>query len=565
MIRYQISYDNPLSHFIKVKLCFDAESKESELKLPAWRPGRYQVQNFAKNLKNLVISQNGKTLVCEKTSKDSWKLVHEAGEVCVTYEYYAFQMDAGSSWLDEEQLYLNFINFAMYLPGQMHSKHQVKIEVPGHYKVATGLKEVAPLTYECASFYELVDSPLMASPTLRQVSYTVEGHDFHIWIQGELPQSDEALIADFEPFTRKQMAVMGGFPCHAYHFLVQSLPYKHYHGVEHLNSTVITMGPSAELAERKLYKEFLGVSCHELFHTWNVIRIRPAEMSPYDFSAENYHETGFVTEGVTTYYGDLFLARSGVFSQEEYLEEINKMLKRHYGNEGRKHYSVASSSYDLWLDGYERGIPGRKVSIYNEGALAAMILDLKIRLKYDHEKSLDDVMRLMWQRHQWKDGGYTYADYQKAAEEVYGADLSPYFDGIISGTQPFEELLAGLFESCGLSFEKVTPEKREEQDFGIRLISYKERHVIDDIAPGSPAEKVLSRKDEILKLNGQNFDGAWPSAKEGSVHLQINRFGRSVEVTLEKGEGSFFSIYQVAVNENASHTQKQHLTRWFQS
>ena len=560
MIRYHIGYDNALTHFIKVICTFQSTGTETELRLPAWRPGRYQVQNFAKNIRSFEVRQFGKVVRSRKASKDSWLVAHEPGEVQVSCEYYAFKMDAGNSWLDEEQLYLNFINFALYLPEQMNEKHQVVLDIPQDYRVATGLEEVGTFTFECESFYALVDSPLMASNSLRQVSYEVGGHDFHIWIQGELPQTDEALIADFMPFTKLQMEVMGGFPCPAYHFLIQCLPYKHYHGVEHLNSTVITIGPGHELAERKLYKEFLGVSCHELFHTWNVIRIRPAEMSPYQFDKENYHETGFVTEGVTTYYGDLFLAQSGVFSQEEYLAEINKLLKRHYSNEGRKNYSVAASSYDLWLDGYERGIPGRKVSIYNEGALAAMMLDLKIRQKWEHEKSLNDVMNLMWTRHQWQEGGYTYADYQNAAEEVYGGSLADYFSQIISGTDPYEEELAGLFETHGLSLTESFPEKPEERDFGLRILTHQGRYIIDEIAKGSNAEQVLSRGDEVIKLDEKDFDGNWPDLE--TVTLSINRYGRKLSLSLEKESVQYFAGRQVSLDEKASEEAKQRFRKW---
>ena len=143
--------------------------------------------------------------------------------------------------------------------------------------------------------------------------------------------------------------------------------------------------------------------------------------------------------------------------------------------------------------------------------------------------------------------------------------MSSYFTQIISGTQPYEEELASLFEACGLSFEMTASEKTEERDYGIRLISSKDRHVIDDIAFGCVAEKVLSRKDEVLQLNGQDFDGQWPEESEGGVQLLINRFGRSVEVELVKGAGPFFSVYQVTVNKGASTAQKNNLERWLKA
>jgi predicted metalloprotease with PDZ domain len=332
---------------------------------------------------------------------------------------------------------------------------------------------------------------------------------------------------------------MGGFPCKDYHFICQCLPYKHYHGVEHWNSTMITIGPASALNARPLYKEFLGVSSHELFHTWNVIRLRPKEMMPYDFQRENYHETGFVTEGVTTYYGDLFLKRSGVFSLEEYLFELNKLLERHYLNEGRKNLSVADSSYDLWIDGYEKGAPGRKVSIYNEGALLALILDLKIRVNTDHHKSLDDVMNLMWERFGKSEAGYSYGDYKHVCEEVYGASLKEYFDDYISGTTTFENELSALFPQIGLSFALSASAKPEEKHFGIKLIEQDRRVFIDSIAPDSPAEKALSIKDEILNIGAIDFTNS------SSVVIDINRFGRKLSLEVHPNQGNYFATYQV--------------------
>lgn len=555
---YEFSYQNPHTHFIKVKLHFEATA-HAIVSLPSWRPGRYQIQNFAKNIKYVrVEDEQGAALAIQKLSKDRWQLGNKAGKVTIYYEYYAFAMDAGNSWLDEEQLYINFINCALYVEGQMDVPCEVKLDVPADYRVATGLRQLSQHHFSCDSYYDLVDSPLIASHSLRQISYEVGGYQFHIWVQGELPKTDEEVVKDFVPFTQLQVDIMGGFPCPDYHFLLQCLPYKHYHGVEHLNSTVITLGPSEDLKDRKLYKELLGVSSHELFHTWNVIRLRPKEMTPYVFGQENYHKTGFVTEGVTTYYGDLFLARSGVFSLDEYLAELNKLLLRHYLNEGRKNYSVAASSYDLWLDGYERGIPGRKVSIYNEGALAALILDLKIRLKFDHEKSLDDVMRLMWQRHGQDRSGYTHSDYRQAAEAVYGDSLEDYFQEIIGGTTPYEGELAPLLSSCGLSFERKEADKPEERNFGLRLTKSGERYFIDAIAPDSQAESCLSLKDEILSINGQVYKGEWPVGSE--CHLEINRFGRKVDVTLIQNEQTYFGIYQVALKEADHHNLKSWLS-----
>lgn len=544
---YHFSFQNANTHYLTIKASFQAETDNLEIFLPNWRPGRYQIQNFAKRIRSFkAFDKSGQELAVRKTSKSSWEISNQPGLTSVVYEYYAFEMDAGNSWLDDEQLYVNFINCCIYTHQSLNEPCILHFDLPDQYEIASGLEKTSKHSLTAPDFYKLVDSPMFASQNLRQIEYGVNDYKFNIWIQGDLPKTDEEVIDDFEKFTALQVGVMGGFPCSEYHFLFQCLPYKHYHGVEHWNSTVITIGPSSELNTRDVYKNFLGVSSHELFHTWNVIRLRPEEMTPYEFQKENYHETGFVTEGVTTYYGDLFLVRSGVFSFDEYKNELNKMLKRHYENEGRKNYSVAESSYDLWLDGYEKGVPGRKVSIYNEGALAALILDLLIRRKFSNKKSLDDVMGLMWASHGEDQSGYSYQDYKVAAEEVYGDSLSHYFSDVISGTAPFESYLSELLPLFGLSFELIPSEKLEERKYGFRL----DKQRITDIASHSPASELLSIGDSIETVNGASFDSELISSD--SVKLKVNRFGRPIEVELNASQLEHFSIYQVDKQSNSN-------------
>lgn len=555
-MQYTISYGNPNKHIIDIELLLKEINQELvTVYLPAWRPGRYTIQNFAKNILSLnAIDQDNNKLSVSKSTKDSWTIqTSGVGEVRIRYRYYAFLMDAGNSWLDEEQLYINFINCLLYHPDRLNEPCSVRIVVPEHYKFATGLKQTVHQTFVSDSYYILVDSPLVAANDLTEIHYEVKGYSFFLWIVGDFHKSSSEVINDFKRFTELQIEVMGGFPCKDYHFIYQCLPYKHYHGVEHWNSTVITMGPASELSKRPLYKEFLGVSSHELFHTWNVIRLRPKEMVPYDFQHENYHETGFVTEGITTYYGDLFLKRSGVFSLEEYLFELNKLLERHYLNEGRKNLSVAGSSYDLWLDGYEKGVPGRKVSIYNEGALLALILDLKIRIDSGHKKSLDDVMKLMWIRFGENKKGYSFKDYQLVCEEVHGTSLSDYFEHYILGTQPFEKELLVLFPHFGLKFELQSSIKPEERLFGIKLAIQESRYFIDAIAPHSPAELCLSTKDEILNYSEIDFENT------ERLLLEINRFGRKLNFELMADKGDYFAVYQVSLFGNSFEAQNHWL------
>lgn len=582
MTHYYISYYNPLSHFVEFEVQInDLNTEIAEICLPAWRPGRYQIQNFAKNIRKFNITDNeGKELSFSKTNKDTWRVETEGNKsIRVHYEYFAFTMDAGNSWLDDEQLYLNFVNCCAYEKTQMNQPCEVHLKLPQDYQIACGLRQTTHHTLFAPSYYRLVDSPMIASATLKQISYTEGEREFILWIQGQLPRSEEEIINDFKAFTQLQVEEMGEFPSPDYHFLFQCLPYKHYHGVEHWNSTVITIGPAEELSERKLYKEFLGVSSHELFHTWNVIRLRPKEMTPYDFQYENYHNTGYITEGITTYLGDLFLVQSGVFELDEYLTELDKHFKRHL-EAGWNNMSVSASSFDLWLDGYEKGIPGRKVSIYTAGALAALTLDWLIRLQWNNERSIMDVMRLMWERHGVDQSGYTEDDFKRSAEEVFGDNqrgntvmcqaygksnscFEDFFNDQINGRSKHIDVLERLAPNFGLEIIKTIPESIEESHFGFRLVE----NTVLDIAENSPAAHQLSINDKILSIDNVPFSkGGLTDAIEWN--LEIDRYGRKIKVKLKKEENAyssneqFFSLNQIRLKNELDPSEKIQLKAW---
>ncbi|MBO3270294.1 M61 family metallopeptidase [Hymenobacter defluvii] len=510
MIHYYLSFENPLTSYLQVQLTLEVPThapQPLELQLPAWRPGRYELQNFAQKLQRVEVedAQSGEALPYRKITKDRWTVANTAGRtVRVRYNFYAHQMDAGGSWLDESQLYLNPVQALLYAEGRQQEPCQLQLALPDAWHIACGLPQSAPDTLAATSFDQLVDAPLIASPTLLQRTYEVQGIPFHIWIQGACVPDWPQIIKAFGAFTEENLAVFGGdFPVSDYHFLNQILPYKHYHGVEHHNSTVITLGPAELLMTPSLYKELLGVSCHELFHTWNVKSIRPAEMQPYDFTKENYFRTCYIAEGVTTYYGDYLLARSGIFSAAQYFTELNGVLHKHFDNYGHQNLSLADASMDLWLDGYKPGAPDRKVSVYHKGALVALLLDLTLRQLSQHQRSLDDVMRRLYEDFGKTGVGYTEEDYQQVVREVAGRDMQTYFDKFVYGTAPLEESLNKALRFVGCTLCTVENGSVSEGRFGFRAAVRNERTEVTDILPGTPAADALALEDEIVAVNGR--------------------------------------------------------------
>uniref|UniRef100_UPI0035934720 M61 family metallopeptidase n=1 Tax=Aquiflexum sp. TaxID=1872584 RepID=UPI0035934720 len=404
---YTISRKSIPSQFIQVHLSLECRENEViHLQLPTWRPGRYELTNYAQFLKDFKISFGGKDILWKKISKDLWQFqAKKNGKYSIHYEFYCNRMDAGGCWSDEQQLYLNFSNFVFDIKERQEEGIEIEIDLPDSYKVATSLFENGDFKWTARNFQELIDSPLIATENLEHLCYQINDSIFHIWLNGEIFFDKETLRSAFHSFTQVQIEAFGEFPATDYHFMIQLLPFKHYHGVEHAFSTVITLGPAKSLSEKKQMDELVGVCSHELYHFWNVCRIRPKPILPYDLSKEVYLHSGLIMEGITTYMGDLYLMKSGYFTLNDYLEVLKKDIQKDFDNFGWKNQSVIESSYDLWLDGYKTGIPDKKVSIYTHGALISLCLDLML---LDEKTSLQEVMKDMWQRFGRNQIGYSF-------------------------------------------------------------------------------------------------------------------------------------------------------------
>ncbi|MBJ6119816.1 M61 family metallopeptidase [Pontibacter sp. BT310] len=568
MIFYQLSYKSALSHFVDISLTISGNTqKELYLQLPAWRPGRYELQHFAQKLNQVTATAHGATIATRKITKDRWQVETDGAEtITINYSFYARQMDAGGSWLDEQMLYLNPINCLMAVEGRQHEPCEVTVTIPENWQIACGLPEVRKHTLQAANYDELVDGPFIASGSLQHASYSLAGTTFHIWIQGDCKPDWSKIIHDFEAFTKAQLEVFCDFPVPEYHYLNLILPYRTYHGVEHSHSTVITLGPGELLMSPALYKEFIGVSSHELFHTWNIKKIRPKEMLPYNLAQENYFKTGYVAEGITTYYGDYMLARSGVFTAKQYFDELSTTLQRYFADYSRHHMSVADSSFDLWLDGYKPGIPDRKVSIYIKGALTALLLDLKLRKETNNRANLDAVMRELWIRFGQQTIGYTEQDYADLVDEIAGQSFRSYFDNYINGTAPIEPVLDEALNYVGCTLKSNENTLLYESRFGFK-VSADQTIKVTAIAPASPAYNSLSIDDELVALNGRKLEQNLQHllqqlAPTETITLTLFREKQLQQVMLIPASHTFYPKYSIEKRPDATTIEKQNFKLW---
>lgn len=552
MITYNFSYQNPTKQFIDIEISFETKGENIiELQLPAWRPGRYELGNFAKNVQKFeVINEKGESLGFQKLKKDLWAIQSDgAKQVKVRYNYFADTLNAGSTYLDDSQLYVNPVNCCLYIPNRIEEEITVNLNIKPSYDVATGLESISKHQYKAKDFHELADCPFIASETLQKISYVVDGYTFHIWFQGEAKLNEEQLIHDFKAFTKTQIELFGDFPCKEYHFLFQILVESAYHGVEHSNSTVIALGPSYKIMKWEgRYEDLLGVSSHELFHTWNIKRIRPIEMWPYDYSQENYSRLGYLAEGATTWYGDEQLYRSKVFDDKAYFKTVNQLFDRHFNNAGVRNLSVADSSFDTWLDGYELGIPNRKSSIYVEGALITFMLDAIIRENTHEKYSFDDVMRSFYDNYFKADKGVSEADYKTVVEEFAQENLDWFFKAYVDGCEDFSPQLKKALEYYQWSWEKRPSEDYHEAYLGFRYVGNK----VYSIYPGSPAHFAsLSVGDEILSINNIKLDNDlsdWCDYfKEDEIIFKVvNKYNEIGEVRMKAGREFYYSKNMVS-------------------
>lgn len=561
-MKFTFDIKSPEQQYISITAELKAEGKETIVYFPAWRPGRYELGDFAKNVNRFqVFNEKGETLIHQKSNKNTWRVqTGDCANFIVKYDYYAAELNAGSTFLDETQLYVNPVNCCLFTDEAYQDSISVQLNIPKEWEVAHSLK-VEKNTFTAKNYDELVDSPFICSENLQKKSFNVDKTTFYIWFNGIVKPDWNRIIDDFTAFTKTQFQAFGAFPEEEYHYLIQILPYKAYHGVEHSKSTVITLGPSYAIFE-EYYTELLGVSSHELYHTWNVKAIRPLGWTPYNFKKENYSKLGYIAEGVTTYMGDLMLFKSGVFDKQQYFLEMGTQLQKHYDNFGRFNYSVADSSFDTWLDGYVQGAPRRKVSIYTEGCLIAFMMDIHILRNTENSKSLSDVMRNLYEKYGVHQIGITEEIYQKEVEKIAGKSMQDIFDNYVNGTKDYTNELVECFHSIGIGIETHPSESEFAAFLGAKVIEANQETRIVALYPESPLENAGAMLgDKIIAINqvevNQDADRWAKFFKKEPKEITISRKGKMVNVTVLDTDEVYYKRYALSQLPEEQRTEEQ--------
>ncbi len=551
MIHYRISCPNPASQFLQIELRFSCTPNEKvQLQLPAWRAGRYQIANYAQNLRGFTASSTkGKPVPFTKTTKDRWELIapDDQHPIYVSYSYWAGKMDAGSAWVDDQQVYFNLVNCCFELLGRSTEPIEVQLDLEGYSHRAVTLTQTEVSTWKAENYQILADATVLAAKKLHRETYTVGSTQFHAWFHGDIHFDSTNFIQQLQAFTSRMIEDFGSFPEPEYQFIFQILPYPHYHGVEHRRGTVITFGPATSLQEEDALEELLGISCHELYHAWNVCRIRPKEFLPYDFSKETYTQAGVILEGVTTYFGDLYLLKSGGYDLPTYLRHLEKIVQKEANQYGWKNASIEESSMDLWLDGYVLGIPDRKVNIYSHGTLICLCLDV---LLLKDGSSLAEVMKCMWENFGLPLKGYQLQDFEMriAEQSTEPEKIKHFFDKYVRGRDDLFPMLENCLQELGIFIRRDETENSVFNQIGIQMNA---QQVIQKIHPESIAYKHLMANDLLLSIDLHPDTLHW--------QLEVERQGRSLLLSFAKETQHFY--HQLRLEAGPSTTLR---TNWMQ-
>jgi predicted metalloprotease with PDZ domain len=459
-VAYTIVPASPEAHLFEVTCTVAEPDPEGQhFALPAWIPGSYMIRDFARHVVAIRAENRRRPVTIEKVDKHTWRCDSVRGPLTVTMQVYAWDLSVRGAHLDQSHGFFNGPCVFLRVAGQEGRPCAVDILPPRgaryrNWRVATtlpraGAKPHGYGRYAAADYDELIDHPVeMGEFTL--LAFRASGVPHEVAITGRHDADLRRLAGDLKRLCEHQIRFFGApAPFRRYLFLVTAVG-DGYGGLEHRASTALLCSrddlPRPGVAEvTDGYRTFLGLASHEYFHTWNVKRIKPTVFAPYDLDAENYTTLLWAFEGFTSYYDDLLLRRAGLIGPESYLELLGRSITALLRTPGRARQSVAEASFDAWIKYYrpDENSPNAGVSYYVKGSLIALALDLTLRSRTRGRRSLDDVMRALWQRHGATGVGVAEDGIERLAEEVSGVPLRRFFDAALRSTAelPLKALL----------------------------------------------------------------------------------------------------------------------------
>ena len=494
-IEYSVSFPNPHTHRIAVTLRFCAASDRPEVAMPAWTPGSYLLREFGRHIEHLSAQTGGKETTTHKIGKATWRIDAVAGdEVVVEYGIYAHELTVRTSHVDGTHAFLSGTSTFLFVKGQKDLPATVRIATPDGWQTFTTLPEAGQDTFSASDYDHLVDCPIEIGPDHHHFAFNALGVEHQVVFWGPTNADYEELAEDMAEIVRANAALFGGLPYERYLFIVNTSS-KGQGGLEHRDSCALQW--QRHRFEGSDYDEFLRLVSHEHFHVWNVKRIRPDNLGPFDYLAESPTTVLWAMEGVTSYYDKRQVLRSGLVDGERYLDWVAESINKLNLIPGRKLTSLEESSFDAWIKLYRptENSANATVSYYLLGSLVTMALDLEIRRTTNGNSSYDDVMATLWQRYQDTRSGLDELEFKQIIKDIGGEHLDSWVHELIEtpADPDWDHHLNGKQPYFGLVFSR-----------GARM------RVTTVLTDGPNAESDIYPGDEVIALNGFEVDpGKW--------------------------------------------------------
>lgn len=594
-IAFTVSMPKPHTHMleveVRIKRAVDQTVPVQLLVMPVWTPGSYLIREFERHVQDFTAEDSaGKPLRWEKVNKDTWRVVtNGAREWRASYRVYANELSVRTNEVNSEHAFWNNAALLMYPEGFLKSPSTLRVIAPQPWKVATGLPPVPGQknTFRADNFDILYDSPVEVS-NFKTISFEVKGVPHRIVIDGEGNYDPEKVRADVKKIVETEVDLMGGeIPYHDYTFILH-LRTNAGGGLEHLNSTALgyprfgftpdpkgasgvnSAGPNA--SRQPTHRGFLSLVAHEFFHLWNVKRLRPDALGPFDYTKENYTKSLWVAEGITDYYARIVLLRAGFASDSDFLREQSRAIQMLQNVPGRLAMSVEESSYDTWIKYYrqDENSLNSQVDYYDKGAILGLLLDLEIRKHSNGAKSLDDVMRYLYSEFYKKDRNYSPEDFQKACELMAGSSLEQFFAKYVRGNEELDYDSALMAAGLRLDRTRSADGTRatETAYLGADLAQDGDRLMVRRVYAGSPAyEQGLNTGDQIVAIGNMRaskdfFDARLREKRPGDL-LPLTIFrSDDLSTLLIKLGGQANSIYRIVAVDKPTSEQKKIYESW---
>lgn len=583
-MRYAIRFTEPTHHVVEIELWIpwgDDGAPDMQLIFPVWTPGSYMLREYTRNIESISARAHSsvdgsvqETLVLSRSGKNRWNISRPSDPqsmVCVVYRLYCREMSVRTNWVERDYGFITGAATFPFVRGRETEPLELQLELPTNWRdVACALPQLERIGSRvrllAGNFDQLVDAPLVCGNfDIRE--FEVGGRMHYLANVGgdQLWDLDRA-VEDCKLIVASHQNFWGEVPYDSYWFL--NLNTESRGGLEHDNSTVLMCSRWA-MHRRESYLDWLALVSHEFFHTWNVRRLRPKQLMRYDYEQEQFVEELWIAEGITSYFDDLALVRSGLCTRDEYLARLSKTVQAVQASPGRLIQDLKNASWDTWTKHYrpDENSGNARISYYLKGAVVAWLLDVALRQSSQEAVTLEDVMRLLWQRH--SQTGYTLHDFETIVEDLGSREIRDWLNARVREADEvdFDPALAWF----GLQFKAEDSAKKSNFAkvwIGSQSTGSEGKLIVRTVLRGSPSDRAgLNVDDELLALAGYRLSPeTWPGhlemfEPEQELEFLVSRRGKIVPLKITLGKKPPHN-WELEVDPSASTPASSRLQSW---